>query len=107
MEGISDPDISIIVIYALTAVLLFALFSSTLAAIFAIRKSPEIASKSLKEFFSDGNAVKILTVFAVLVAATYLSLAGQLSESMIALLSSIAGYVLGSLKKDKAEVAKS
>ncbi len=71
---------------------------SAIAAIFAIRHSPEEASNSLKDFFNGGNALKILTVFAVLITATYLALAGQLTDAAIALLSSVSGYVLGTMK---------
>ena len=95
-----DINLSITAIYALTFVLVSALALSAIAVIVAIKNSPEVASKSLKEFFNGGNALYILTVFAVLVTAAYLALAGQLSEAAIALLSSVAGYVLGSLKKE-------
>lgn len=101
MENTIDPDLSLITIYALTIVLITALLISAVAAVFAIRSAPDVAAKSLKEFFSGGNALKILTVFAVLITMTYLALAGQLSEAAIALLSSVAGYVLGSLKKEQ------
>ena len=96
----TDPNLPLIAIYALTIVLITALLISAIAAIVAIKNAPEAASNSLKEFFNGGNSLKILTVFAILVTAAYLALAGQLSEAAIALLSSIAGYVLGSLKRD-------
>ena len=98
---ITDPNLSLIAIYALTIVLLSAIFLCAGSAIVALRSAPEIASESLKEFFTGGNSLKILTVFAVLVTAAYLALAGRLSEAAIALLSSVAGYVLGSLKQDE------
>ena len=94
----TDPNLPLIAIYALTLVLIVALLISAIAAIVAMKNAPEAASNSLKEFFNGGNSLKILTVFAILVTAAYLALAGQLSEAAIALLSSIAGYVLGSMK---------
>ena len=100
METSAGTNLSLIAMYALTVILLLILLLSAIAAIFAIKKSPEIVSKSLEEFFNGGNALKILTVFAVLVTASYLALADQLSDAVIALLSSIAGYVLGALKKE-------
>lgn len=100
MENISESNLSLVTIYALTTLLFTALILSAIAAIVAVRKSPEVASESLKEFFNGGNALKILTVFAVLVTATYLALASQLTEAVVALLSSVVGYVLGSMKKE-------
>ncbi len=100
MSELTDLNLRLVSIYALTTILLVALILSGVAAIFAIKSSPDVASKSLKEFFNGGNALKILTVFAVLVTATYLALAGQLSEAAIALLSSVAGYVLGAMKNE-------
>ncbi|MEO3678187.1 hypothetical protein [Rheinheimera fenheensis] len=98
MQPLTDPNLSLIAMYALTALLFTGLLVSGIAAIYAISKAPDTAATSLKAFFDGGNALKILTVFAVLVTAAFLALAGQLSEAAIALLSSIGGYVLGALK---------
>ena len=47
---------------------------------------------------TSNNALQILTVTAVLVVAMYLALAERLTEGALTLLSSVAGYVLGSLQ---------
>lgn len=98
---LSGMNLNLVAITALTTVLLTALILCAISAIFAFNKAPEVASESLKEFFDGGNSLKIITVFAVLITAAYLGLADQLSEAAIALLSSVAGYVLGSLKNEK------
>lgn len=98
MQPLTDPNLSLIAMYALTGLLFTGLLVSGMAAIYVISKAPDTAATSFQAFFDGGNALKILTVFAVLVTAAYLALAGQLSEAAIALLSSIGGYVLGALK---------
>lgn len=98
MEKIADPTLSELAIYAMSLVLMVTVVTSGIAAYCAIQKDPTAASECLKEFFSGGNSLKILTVFAVLVTATYLALSGNLSEGAIALLSSVSGYVLGTMQ---------
>lgn len=97
MTEIANPELNELVIYALTSILIVTITLSAIAASIAIYKSPDTASHALKDFFNGGDALKILTVFAVLITATFLALAGELSEAAIALLSSISGYVLGSM----------
>lgn len=97
MEKIANPALSELAIYAMSLVLMVTVVTSGIAAYCAIRKDPTAASESLKEFFNGGNALKILTVFAVLITAAFLALSGNLSEGAIALLSSVSGYVLGTM----------
>ncbi|MCJ8321778.1 MAG: hypothetical protein MJK12_19235 [Colwellia sp.] len=101
MTEISNPELNELVIYALTTILIVTIILATIAACLAICKNPETASNALKDFFNGGDALKILTVFAVLITATFLALAGELSDAAIALLSSISGYVLGSMNGKK------
>jgi hypothetical protein len=101
MTQSSGMTLSELAMYSLTVILILTITLSALAAIIAIIRAPEIASVSLKDFFNGGDALKILTVFAILITAAYLALANQLSEAAIALLSSISGYVLGKLSGTK------
>ncbi len=98
MGKVTNPALSELAIYALSGVLMVAIAVSGIAAFCAIRKAPEVASESLKEFFNGGNALKILTVLSVLITSAFLALVGQLSEGAIALLSSISGYILGTMQ---------
>jgi len=104
MGTVTNQDLSELAIYALSGILVVAIVVSGVAAFCAIRKAPEVASESLKEFFNGGNALKILTVFAVLITSAFLALAGQLSEGAIALLSSISGYILGTMQNAKQDM---
>jgi hypothetical protein len=61
-------------------------------------RDSEVASRYLTRVFGTGSALHLLTVLAVILSATVLSLAGQLQDGAVALLSGIAGYVLGALR---------
>ena len=107
MDVVIDSELSKLVIYAITSILIIVIIVSGIAVSTAIKADPTSASESLKEFFNGGNALKILTVFAVLIAAVFLALAGQLTEGAIAILSSISGYVLGTIRDRNKESSKS
>lgn len=97
MDSLESQELSRLAIYAMSIVLTVAIVVSGVAATTALRKNSAATSESIKDFFNGGYALKILTVFAVLITATYLALAGRLSEGAIALLSSVSGYVLGTM----------
>ena len=58
----------------------------------------KIASVNLLEFATGGNILRLGTVVAVIAAATLLALTGTLTEGAVALLSGVAGVVLGGLR---------
>jgi peptidoglycan/LPS O-acetylase OafA/YrhL len=98
MDSLESQELGRLAIYAMSTVLTVAIVISGVAVTTALRKNSTDASESIKDFFNGGYALKILTVFAVLITATYLALAGRLSEGAIALLSSVSGYVLGTMQ---------
>ena len=104
MGKVTNQALSELAIYALSGILVVAIVVSGVAVFFAIKEAPEVASKALKDYFNGGNALKILTVFAVLITSAFLALAGQLSEGSIALLSSISGYILGTIQGEKIQI---
>lgn len=53
---------------------------------------------TLREIFRTIHFLELTTVLAIVVSATYLGLADKLNNGLIALLTGVAGYVLGSLK---------
>ena len=75
----------------------------------AFHKDPKHAARALEIAIRDGTALRIVTVFAVLGTTTVLTFAGRLTEGTLALLSGVAGYVLGGLqangKRDKPDAA--
>jgi hypothetical protein len=59
-------------------------------------------AKTFTLFLQRGDALRIMTVGGIVVAATFLALAGVLDGAAVAaILSGIAGYVLGGLGKSK------
>lgn len=59
-------------------------------------------AKTFTLFLQRGDALRIMTVGGIVVAATFLALAGILEGAAVAsILSGIAGYVLGGLRQDK------
>ena len=105
-DSIVNNDLSQLAIYMLTGVLVVLIVSACVVLGFAVRKDAVAVSKSMNEFFSNNNTLKLFTVVCILISATFLALVGQLSNGIIALLSSISGYVLGSLQSEKTKLSK-
>src|SRR6516225_3821649 len=78
-------------------VVAIAIVGLTVVSSISFRQDNKVASEFLTRVFVGGAALRLLTVLAVILSATVLSLAGQLKEGTIALLSGIAGYVLGGI----------
>ena len=89
--------LSIVTIISLSLILIIFLMASTFLACKSLENNVKTA-EFLNSFLTSSNALQILTVTAVLVAAMFLGLADRLNDGVLALLSSVAGYVLGSLQ---------
>ena len=63
------------------------------------KQDSENATEALKFFFEGGNALRIATVLVIIGTAAVLALADKLSEGVLALMSGIAGYVLGGISR--------
>lgn len=63
-------------------------------------KQPQQATNALIGLVEGGNSIRLLSTFCVIIAATFLALTGALSEGAIALLSSVAGFMLGGIRRD-------
>jgi hypothetical protein len=101
VDQLKDSDaktfLSILTIISLSLILITFLIVSTFLACKALENNAKTA-EFLNSFLTSSNALQILTVTAVLVAAMFLGLADRLNDGVLALLSSVAGYVLGSLQ---------
>jgi hypothetical protein len=84
-------------VIAIAVVTTVTILGLTIVSYVSFNKYNRIASEYLTRVFVGGAALRLLTVLAVILSATVLSLAGQLKEGTIALLSGIAGYVLGGI----------
>jgi hypothetical protein len=90
--------LSIITIISLSLILIIFLITATFIACKALENNAKTA-EFLNSFLTSSNALQILTVTAVLVTAMFLGLADRLNDGILALLSSVTGYVLGSLQR--------
>lgn len=61
------------------------------------KSTPEQAAIQTSEFLKSQSALRLLTVALVVIAACTLSVMHVLNEGAIAILSGVAGYVLGGL----------
>jgi len=106
VDQLKDPEaktlLSILTMISLSLILIIFLITATLVACKALENNIKTA-EFLNSFLTSSNALQILTVTAVLVTAMFLGLADRLNDGILALLSSVTGYVLGSLQRsDKA-----
>ena len=93
-----DPQLVQTVIIAIAIVMSIGLIGLFTVSYVSFNEDSKVASEYLTVVFGAGSALQLLTVLAVILSATVLALAGQLQEGTIALLSGIAGYVLGSIR---------
>jgi hypothetical protein len=84
-------------IIAISVVMSVTIIGLSVVSYISFSKDNKVASEYLTRIFEGGSALRLMTVLAVILSATVLSLAGQLKEGTIALLSGIAGYVLGGI----------
>jgi len=98
----SPVDIEMLrtVVYAFTVVIVVALVAFAVVGGIAFQKIERGAGKSFGLMFSRGNFLRISTVVFCIFAVVVLAIAGKLTEGAIAILSGIAGFVLGGVSKD-------
>jgi large-conductance mechanosensitive channel len=101
MDTQADPSLVKYVIISLTAVFSLGLIVFGIVGGIAFSKVKVGAGKSFGLLFQRGNFLRIITVFAVIQAVIFLALLGKLNEGAIAVLSGVAGFVLGGLDKSK------
>ena len=85
----------------LVSIIGIAVIAVSVVAIIRLKRENPQHKSDLFAFLQEANGLRILTVFTVILAALFLAITGNLTEGATALLSSIAGYVLGSMKREK------
>ena len=98
----TDIEMLRIVVYAFSVVIVAALVGFAVVGGIAFSKVEKGAGKSFGLLFSRGNFLRISTVAFCVFAVVVLAIAGKLSEGAVAVLSGIAGFVLGGVSKDSA-----
>ena len=94
----ADAELVRWAIVAIAVVLSIGLIGLFTVSYVSFSRDSKVASEYLTRVFGAGTALYLLTVLAVILSATVLALAGQLQDGAIALLSGIAGYVLGAIR---------
>jgi len=98
----ADIEMLRTVVYAFAAVIIAALGAFSVVGGIAFSKVERGAGQSFGHMFSRGNFLRISTVVFCVFAVVVLAFAGKLSEGAVAVLSGIAGFVLGGVSKDAA-----
>ena len=101
MEQAIDPELVKVAIYSISAIFIAGFLAFAVVGGIAFSKVTKGAGKSFGLLFERGNFLRISTVMCVVLAVILLSVLGVLNEGAVAVLSGVAGYVLGGLEKDK------
>lgn len=101
MEQSIDPELVKVAIYSISAIFIAGFLVFAVVGGIAFSKVTKGAGKSFGLLFERGNFLRISTVMFVVLAVILLSILGVLNEGAVAVLSGVAGYVLGGLEKDK------
>ncbi|HEX7314366.1 MAG TPA: hypothetical protein VF297_10610 [Pyrinomonadaceae bacterium] len=76
--------------------------SFTIIGAIAFWRTKQGAAEIFSRLFERSDAIRVLTVGGIVIAATFLALVGIIKESaVVAILSGIAGYVLGGTQRSK------
>ena len=104
----SSIDIEILktVIYAFTTVLVIALIAFAVVGSVVFSKVERGAGKSFGLLFSRGNFLRISTVVFCIFEVVALAISGKLTEGAVAVISGIAGFVLGGVSKENSEASE-
>ena len=92
---------NVLIVCCLSAVCIAAIICFSSVCKKAFEKDTQSTATSFGQILKGGNFLKIATVFIVSLDVTFLALAEKInSHAVIAIFSSIIGYVLGSLEKN-------
>lgn len=93
-----------LVLYGTIIIVCLAIIVFGIVAVIAFWRTKSGAAKSFGLLFQRGNFLRIATVILVIVATIFLAALGKIPENgAIAILSGVAGYVLGGLERGGTE----
>lgn len=95
-----NAELARVAMLCLSVVLGLTVVGASVVSCFVARNRPEESTAALLGLIEGGNAVRLLTTVGVIVVACFLALAGSLTDGAIALLSSVAGFMLGGVRRD-------
>jgi hypothetical protein len=89
------------IVWALITLFVVAIVGFTVVGSIAFYRAGAGQAKSFGFLFQRGNFLRLGTVVLVVLAVILLSLVGKLTEGAAAVLSGVAGYVLGGLERQQ------
>lgn len=100
-------DLKEVIIYSISAILMLSILIFGIMGSIAFWKTEKGAAKSFGLMFQRGNFLRISTVVLVVVAVIFLGTIGTIQENgIVAILSGVAGYVLGGMERTKQPLNK-
>lgn len=103
MGNAVDPQVRVWALITIASIFGLTIIAFTIVGGIAFAKIQKGAGRSFGLLFQRGNFLRLITAVAVIEAAVILSLAGALTEGATAILSAVAGFVLGGLDKPQVE----
>jgi hypothetical protein len=86
-----DPILGLTILYGLVIAGVVAVLCT------ALSRVPPQYGATLRNIFRQTRFLELTTVLVIIISGTYLAFSSKLSQGIVALLSGIAGYVLGGL----------
>lgn len=94
-----NPELARVAMICLGIVVGLAIVGATIVSSIVAWKQPQQSTSALMGLVEGGNSIRLLTTLGVVMAACFLAISGALTEGAIALLSSVAGFMLGGIKR--------
>lgn len=91
--GSFDPILGLTILYGLVVVGVMAVLCTI------VLRVPREYGATLRNIFRQTRFLELTTVLVIIISGTYLAFSAHLSQGIAALLSGIAGYVLGGVAK--------
>ena len=99
----NDASLPRLAMLCLSALLGLAVIGATVVSSVVAKGRPEESTAALLGLVQGGNSIRLLATFGVVLVTCFLALAHSLTEGAIAVLSSVAGFMLGGIKREPAK----
>jgi hypothetical protein len=102
-DNVLEPTLVKWALAATAGVVAVAILGFTIIGAIAFGRAPKGTAVSFGLMFQRGNLLRVITAVLVIEAAVVLSLVGALTQGATAILSAVAGFVLGGLDRGHGE----
>ena len=101
VSEVSRPDLALWGVITLGFIGVCTLVVAGVAGYAAIRTRPGDAQRTIHEILHGGVVLRMSAIYGVVMTAGLLALTGTLNDGAVAILSGIAGYVLGTIRNSQ------